>query len=173
MLGASAFRSVRSRLVLSAAFVAVAALVGAGPAQATQYYTIVPAQSGHAWQAGDVGCFSNVSFSNGITNTCARGAAWMLPLPLTVGSGASGLNVYESWAAGVKQVGGSAPTCRVIVRDTIDSSVYFGSAVNITNNSIPLGSTTVNPTFDTVHLDCWFNAAPTQELTYFQGFFNN
>lgn len=140
------------------------------PSQATTLVT-VPAISGHAWQPGSATCFSNGSFSNGIQNACSNGQSWLTPLPVAVTAASPGgnFNVNMSYTAGVAPGSSNYPLCRAVVRSGTDTSVYLSGAVSVSNSFTSIGSATVNVLSDTQHLDCFFNASPTAELTYFQG----
>jgi len=155
-------RNVATKAGLTMAVGALAIAVAASPVYgaATSIVT-VPAHAGHAWQPGSITCFSTPSFSNTVQNVCGSGQAWLLPVPNVRFAPGSGVVTFFT---GAKNVGG-APACRAIIRTISDGNGTIGGAFNVTTANQGLGSFNVNQN-DTFHVDCFFPASPTNQLTH-------
>jgi hypothetical protein len=154
--------AIKGGLTMAMGALAVIA-VAASPAYgaATSIMT-VPAHAGHAWQPGSATCFSTPSFSNAVQNVCGSGQAWLIPITnVRFAPGSIGVTFF----AGAKSQGFGVPHCRAIIRTIGDGNGTIGGDINITSINTGLGSFGGNQN-DSFHLDCFFPASPTNQLTH-------
>lgn len=156
----------RPRKGIAIAAVVAVAMVGlvSGSTEAATLSVGVPAHAGHAWQPGSATCFSTPGFSNAVQNTCTSGQAWLIPVSNTPPNIFTSRTVTFFVGAKNPAVGAGIPHCRAIVRALNDTNGSIGADTNITTTNTSIGSPFVGPN-DTLHADCFFPAAPTNQLT--------
>jgi hypothetical protein len=156
-------RNVATKAGLTMVVGALAIAVAASPVYgaATSIVT-VPAHAGHAWQPTSITCFSTPSFSDAVQNVCGSGQSWLLPVPnVRFAPGSGVVNVFT----GAKSQGAGVPFCRAIIRTIGDGNGTIGSGFNVTSTNQGLGSFNINQN-DSIHVDCFFPASPTNQLTH-------